>query len=328
MSLDFVLSRTAPDTPATSLASVVLGLSPDAVRHALARRLLTSPEVRQLLDLAPEMLRSLANELTSREVLELGSISGPVVWPQTISARAANGFPSDLFVCRRAERSTDIPANRVLLHALILLERASRDLERYGTPLDEIPALAEVRALGRQARSFRSHRRLGAVTRPKGSIGDDVRLTLKSRNAKAYQPAIDVVRRHRRTLCADDLGGLVDRNTTLMCSIARPAVEVLDHLVGRPHTLEVHRGRLWAGPLSFAHPGPRTLERWPSVQIGERVIAISPPGERRQSPLTLEEQKRYADGEAPIVAVTDPTSAEDLALIRTMAERGLAAAAR
>ena len=90
MSIEFVLGRTSPDLPRTQLASTLLGLSPEAVRHVLARRLLDSPEARHLLDVAPGMMRSLDNELQTRETLEMGTISGPDMWPKTISARAAS----------------------------------------------------------------------------------------------------------------------------------------------------------------------------------------------------------------------------------------------
>ncbi len=326
MSLDLVLARTSPDTSAPALLSVLFGLSPDAARHLLARRLLASDEARALLDASPMMLRSLANDLVAREVLEQGTISGSVVWPATITARAANGFPDDLFVCRRSERSSDIPENRVFLYALAQLERASRDLERYGTPLDELPVITEVKQLGRDARALKRNRRLDAVSKVSGSVSNDIRLTKRGRRAPAYRVAVDLVQRSRGPLRPEEFLGLVDRNTELLCSLAVAALAVVDELTGRQPMLEERDGRLWAGPLSFAHPGPRTLERWPSVQIGDRVLAISPPGERRNSPLTLEEQKRYAADEAPIVAVTDPNDPDDLATIRRIAERGLRAA--
>jgi len=323
MSIEFVLSRTSPDLPRTQLASTLLGLSPEAVRHVLARRLLDAPEARTLIAAAPDMLRSLDNELQTRETLEMGTISGPVVWPKTISARAANGFPSDLFVCKRPERTVDIPGNRVLLHALIQLERASRDLERYGTPMDEIPMLAEIRRLGRTARRLKRHRRLDTVAKIKGSVSEEIRKTMRSRRGAMYQPALALLELQRGPLRVQDFDGLADRNTELLCSLAKVAIEFIDELYGHHHVLELHHGRLWAGQLSFAHPGPRTLERWPSVQIGDKVVAVAPPGERRNSPLTVDEQKKYAEGEAPIVAVPDPDSDEGRALIAATGARGL-----
>ncbi len=323
MSIEFVLERTSPDLPRTQLASTLLGLSPEAVRHVLARRLLDSAEARRLIEVAPGMMRSLDNELQTRETLEMGTISGPVVWPKTISARAANGFPSDLFVCKRPERTVDIPGNRVLLHALSLLDRASRDLERYGTPMDEIPMLTEIRQLGRQARRLRRHRRLDGVAKVKGSVAEEVRKTIRSRRGGMYRPALELIAFDRGPLRVADLDGLADRNAVLLCSLARVAVGVVDEIFGQHHVFELHHGRLWAGHLSFAHPGPRTLERWPSVQIGERVVAVAPPGERRQSPLTVDEQKKYPDGDLPIVSIHEPESDEGRELIRATAARGL-----
>ncbi len=118
-------------------------------------RVATSPEAEALLEAMPKTVRSLATSLQTQTERCLGSLRGPVLWSETMSARASSFGDEGLFVCKTPSRAYDIDENRVLVAAL-----------------DVDPRLGPHRRAQQRARSrgSRSCGRPGATaTRPTGS---------------------------------------------------------------------------------------------------------------------------------------------------------------
>jgi hypothetical protein len=70
-------------------AEALVGLPPANARVLLAVALAASPEADELVEGIPGLLRSLAVSTTARPVRCDGEIRGPVLWSETMAARAA-----------------------------------------------------------------------------------------------------------------------------------------------------------------------------------------------------------------------------------------------
>src|SRR4051794_41006699 len=100
------------------VAESMLGLTPVAARLTSGVILASSPEVDQLIEEMPVIIRSLAIATTARNERLHGEVRGPVVWSETMAARASSAGDPAVFVCTNSVRAYDTAENRVLVGAL------------------------------------------------------------------------------------------------------------------------------------------------------------------------------------------------------------------
>ena len=98
----------------------------------------------------------------------INSVRGPVLWSETITARANALGNEDVFVCSITNRSFDTVENRLLVSALDAIARADRALR--GPTGDKVPDedAARISAVAREAASWRAHPRLKDVRSRRG----------------------------------------------------------------------------------------------------------------------------------------------------------------
>jgi hypothetical protein len=85
---------------------------------ALARlHFLLTPEVHQLLDGLPRLLRQLATTTAHQEEHSAERVRGAILWGSTIAARAVGGLPH-LYVTAPAQRAFQTPENELLVFVL------------------------------------------------------------------------------------------------------------------------------------------------------------------------------------------------------------------
>jgi hypothetical protein len=245
-----VLGRLArPYDPVRAVAAL-LGLPEPAVRRLVGAILATSDEAEDLLDAMPRLMRSLAIAHSDTPVRCAGEIRGPVLWSETIGARAAAAGDAGIVVCAAPERAFDTPENRVLVDALAHIAAAGRAAETPPEPDDELVARARHNA--HRARRHLDHRALAAIDRR-----PDRRSLLRTRtgNKRAtYAPALAVLARAEAPLHDDQLAALADGATAELLDLLGAVLDAAA-TAGSELRLRVRDHTLVAGPLRYAHPG-------------------------------------------------------------------------
>src|SRR4029077_13388682 len=116
--------------------SAITGLSISVVSQMVGVAIAGSPQASRLLDTLPMTLRSLSTSRTSHAERCKGELRGPVLWSETMSARASSFGDSDLYVCMTPSRVYDVDENRVLVAALVAVRDAGQ-VACENTPLRE-----------------------------------------------------------------------------------------------------------------------------------------------------------------------------------------------
>jgi hypothetical protein len=245
--------RLARPFPLAEAIDALIGLSPDAVHQLAGARLCTSPEAVDLRAAMPGLTRALTTSVNGFPVRSRGQIRGPVLWSETMSARAATYGDDDLFVCTAPQRDYDTPENRVLLQALTALSDSGRAVERIGAGRYDDEELRAARANARVARLFLDHPAFARVShdRLRPRLLKRVR---GSKSALRYRPALAVLERAAEPLPIEDLTPYCDRRTRLQHQAVLGIVVELERRGMRIPAFRVEDGTLLAGPLTYIHP--------------------------------------------------------------------------
>lgn len=236
-------------SPAVASAAVLTGIAVSDLTDATALALAASDEARALLDGMELRIRTLPTTVATSSERCVNSVRGPIMWAETITARANALGNDDVFVCMTTARSFDTVENQLLVEALDSIAAASRALrgptaERLEA--DDAERIAEVAA---EAARWRAEDRLAGV-KPHRLTGRAA-ARLRGGHRRTRMAPIQAVRaRAREPFCAEDVQGLADDWTEVL---HRTVVRVLD-AVGGPTVLTLSDGGLWCRALSFRHP--------------------------------------------------------------------------
>ena len=256
--------------------------------------------------------RSLATSLQTQTERCIGELRGPVLWSETMSARASSFGDEGLFVCKTPSRAYDIDENRVLVAALRRDPRGRPDAAEHNNdraledPLlrGGPPQRQRGQPLPRPPVAGQRHPR---APRSRGRI----KRTRSGKHRKSYQPALDMLeraaeparRRRRAWRCATSAPG---PSTRVLIGLDRPARAARRHpaaaVPGRARravlrtacSTTTHAG--WAtaaGPVGHrrrsaagrrARPAPRPEPRARRGRAGRRAPAAGRPwcDERRR----------------------------------------------
>lgn len=120
-----------------------------------------SPQAERLLDEFPRTVRGLATSMQIQNERCKGELRGPVLWSETMSARASSFGDPDLYVCMTPSHAYDIDENQVLMAALMAVRNAAKDAtENTPVKLQDDPLLP-----GRQAQRRRRLRASSSTRR-------------------------------------------------------------------------------------------------------------------------------------------------------------------
>lgn len=254
----------------------LLGLDEPTAHHLLARLVLGSEQAERLLEVAPQLIRVLRNEQGTLVRVE-ASIRGPILWPATISHRAASGFQDDLFVCASAVRNYDVAENRALAAALHELRRAGRQLDALGAEPSCRTHLA-LRSVARRASSLANHARLRHVATKRPSSRDLAKA--RSGTARvAYQPALDLLERISAGPALDDVAPFVDRRNAAHHDLLRTVVTALEAQGRVVAPFRSWRGELFSGHLRYLPPGERGAGQPAGVLLDDVAFVAAGPDE-------------------------------------------------
>jgi hypothetical protein len=240
--------------PIVDVAQALFGL-PAAISRQLSGALLaTSPEANALLAAMPKVLRGLSITTVQSAVRCQGEVRGPVLWSETMAARAGTAGATDVYVCLTAERAYDTPQNRVLVAALLAIRKAADAADPVARQAYNDEVLLRARINGTEARHYLEHRTMKGVNR-KRVDGRTIAKTRSGSRNDNYEPALAVLERSKSPVGLNHLLSFSDPRTAwqhwvIMALAAR--------LRARGHPLPVYRptpnGDLRAGRLTYRHP--------------------------------------------------------------------------
>lgn len=256
--------------------SALTGLSRPAVGELVGTAVATSPEAERLLAAFPRTVRSLATSMSTQAERCIGELRGPVLWSETLSARASSFGDPDLYICATPSRAYDIDENRVLVAALLAVRDAARSaVEHLGaTHRYQDPLVRAAIRNGNDAGRYAEHPSLSDVTRRRPTPRA-LKRTRTGKKRASYEPAVAVLDRVADPLGPHDLLALCDRRTRAQHRVLLHVLEELEALGGPLPELRAEAGSLFAGPVQLHHPG-RAAERGglSGVVVGQLLVDV------------------------------------------------------
>jgi hypothetical protein len=270
---DELWARLARPFEMVPTVAAVVGLSAKSVEGLMDARVAGSSEADRLLAEFPRTVRSLATSIHTNAERCLGSLRGPVLWSETMSARASSFGDSHLFVCSAPGRAYDIDENQVLVHALLELQRAAKAAGgAAGIPSIDEPFLRTVRRNGHDAGRNLEHPALRAVSRRRPGARA-LKRTWSGKHRKTYAPALAMIERALHPLSADEVRACCDERTRAQHEVLMGLVRRLEAHGGRLPDFRAERGHLYAGPLQY-FPARRQGDRGrpTGIVIGKLLV--------------------------------------------------------
>ncbi len=293
--VDRIQSRLVRPFSPVGLVQALTGVPSRIARQVVSAHLAASTEAEALLEAMPHIVRSLAIATTDHPARCHGEVRGPVLWSETMSARAASAGDPGLFVCATTAKAFDTDENRVLKAALAAISRAGRDCE---VPGRELAVPEELRRRARlnsnRADHFLGHRTLSDVPAAKVRARSLTRTRAGHRRG-TYRPAVDLLDRAGRPVDGAALDPIIDPLSRPMLELFADVLDALDERAGAPMPLRSTHGRLVAGPVSY--------EPLAGVGVGRARVRDLPAAlaQLRRSPLD-------AAPEGPLVGGPPPAS--------------------
>ncbi len=231
-----IWDRVDPTARGGVAVHALCGIPQEAMAELAVLVAAASAEAEVLLQTTPQLLRVLSSSTSMAAERCVGHVQGPVLWSETLNARAHTLGGDDVFVCGVMQRDFDTPENEVLLSALDLLGRAGALLEHVAADYVDDETHELIAARSAVARSLRAERALDGVRRNRAGNMQVHRVRM-GRHSKRYEPALSVLRRRSEPFRAADLAVVSDARTigqlrglALMCDALERRGVVLEHL--------------------------------------------------------------------------------------------------
>ena len=269
-----IWQRLARPFDVAAVADALMGLRPVVVDALGAVKLCSSHQADALLAAMPGLSRSLATSVRATALRCRGEVRGPVLWSETMSARASSFGDDDLFVCSAPQRDYDTPANRALVQALRAMHKASAALDHAPEAWHGDDRLHRARSNSRAAHQWVEHPSLSAVGRDRVDVRDLQRVR-GGKSAARYAPALALLEVAAEPVGATELVRLCDAGTIAHHELI---MNVVDELQKRGLALppfRVEGATLMAGPLTFIHERHRLGDaQLHGIVLGHVVIDI------------------------------------------------------
>jgi hypothetical protein len=297
-----------PFEPAAVLAAMA-GLSMAEAATVVAAAVAGSTEADRLLDELPRTIRSLATSTTIHHERCRGGLRGPVLWSETMSARASSFGDQDLYVCMTPARAYDVDENRVLVAALVAVRDAADLVTEHTPPEDRgSPAYRRLRRNGHDAGRFVEHPSLQAVGRelPRGRA---LKRTRAGKKRRQYEPALDLLHRAANPLGLADVRSRGDERTATQLMLLTGLLAGLERAGVRLPAVRAVDDRLQVGALTFHTRRAGDRRRRSGVTAGPVLIDVADvlgEPDRRRSEAAL----RARAGGRETILVTDEADLE------------------
>lgn len=235
----------------TTMAALT-GMGALAVSQIVGSALATGPEARRLLSSMHRNIRSLATSLQTHNQRCIGELRGPVMWSETMSARASSFGDRDLFVCATPTRAYDIDENQVLVAALATVAEGARAATEHVRGTSSDPLLEAAHRAGADAKRWLDHPSLVEVSRRRPGPRA-LRRTRSGKHRASYEPALAVLDRATEPLDVEVIGAWRDQRTRAQHRVLIEIIRRLERAGRRLPELRVERGAVFAGPVQYHH---------------------------------------------------------------------------
>ncbi len=263
-----------PFDPVGALEAMT-GLPPFACRQLVGLGLAVSDEADHLLEGIHDTIRSLAIATASVPVRAVGEIRGPVLWGETLAARAGSPGAGQVFICSAPLRAYDTEENRVLCHALSLVRAASTLVEHSVVGHDPDPSVQHARANGDRAAKALEHRSLLSVPRGRPS-NRALRKARSGSRANVYRPALNVLQRAAEPVEAATVVNSCDEHTRRQHALLLALHERFREFFVDPGPYRVEGATLRSGPLRYMHPRRADSDGIYGVLCGDLLVDVAP----------------------------------------------------
>lgn len=242
--------------PAVAAAVAVTGLPVPLIEDAARVSFALSCEFEALVEGIPERMRQLPSVLEDNPQRCVHSVRGPVMWSETMTARANSFGDEDVFVCRSVRRSFDCAENRLLVWLLERGSSAGRLLRRQsGTSgIAERMDPGELRRaeeIGARARASLNTPRLAGIPARSPNRTELSRMR-RTRAVGAETSVLLTARaRARQPFTAEELASLCDGATAGM---HEGVLEAFRAAGGAHFTFDCSRNTISCGGVGWRHP--------------------------------------------------------------------------
>jgi len=285
--LDDLWGRLARPFEAASTIGALIGISPKDLDRQVGLTVANSPEAEHLLDEFPRTVRSLATSMKTHAERCVGELRGPVLWSETMSARASTFGANDVYVCATPSRAYDIDENQVLKWALVKLNLAAESaLEGVSSHSEEL-VYRKVRRAGNDAGRFSEHPSMARVSIRRPNLRT-LKRTRSGKKSHAYLPAIAFIRKLSEPIDAAFVRRLRDPHTIRQHELLMTIVHLLeDHTENHLPEFRIEQGALYAGPVQY-HNHHRLADGkvQSGVVVGQLLVDVPPEG------MTFEDAER------------------------------------
>lgn len=269
-------SRLSRPFSVVSTVSVLTGLSRPAVGELVGTVIATSPEAERLLEEFPRTVRSLATSMGTQAERCIGALRGPVLWSETLAARASSFGDPDLYICATPSRAYDIDENRVLVAALLAVRDAGHDALEHigGRQRYQDPLIRTAIRNSHDAARFAEHPSLTRVARGKPSPRA-IKRTRSGKKKASYEPALQMLERAADPLSIEQVRAVCDRRTRAQHLLLMRLVHRLEARGGHLPPFRAELASLYAGPVQFHHPR-RAAERGglAGIVVGQLLVDV------------------------------------------------------
>ncbi|MGI9577095.1 MAG: hypothetical protein ACR2OH_02725 [Microthrixaceae bacterium] len=239
--------------PAVAAAAALTGVSATLLRDAAKVSFTASVECEAILSSMTERERSLPMQLDS--VLErcVHEVRGPVIWSETMTARANAFGDEDVFVCATVRKGYDAPQNQLLVW---ILSEAAHSFKAVRGPLGEFMVAGDrrrVEEMAINARKWRQSSRLSSVA-PRRPGTREMQRMRTGRHGEQVEPLLTARRRLLQPFSAQDIEDLTDERTTILHTGVLEVFDAVSEAVGLEMVVEFDSGAMRVGPVAFRHP--------------------------------------------------------------------------
>lgn len=270
-----IWSRRTRGSHTVAFATSLTGISASKLNNFVSVSLAASDEASRLLDDMESLFRTMATTIGTQSERCVNSIRGPVLWAETITARANALGNDDVFVCGTSSRSFDTVENRVLAAALESIAKAEKVLRGPGRDDVALPDDVCERALrsAMLAKKWRNGPRLAEVSTRRLS-GREMAHLKGSRRLARMSAVVAVRDRQAEPFEPSHIVEMSDSWTREFHDFVVSTVAELSKHMRLPHKLTCFEGAIWAGPVSFRHPA---AAGGAPVGLALRGIPLLPP---------------------------------------------------
>lgn len=263
--------------PAVAAAAAITGVPSAVLRDAAKVSFTASVECESILTSMDERVRVLPMQLNSALERCVHEVRGPVIWSETMTARANAFGDEDVFVCATVRKGYDDPQNRLLVW---LLGEAAHSFKAVRGPVGDYMTAGDRRRIEEvaiTARKWRQSPRLLAVS-PRRPTTREIQRMRTGRHGEQVEPLLIARRRLLQPFAAQDIEELTDERTAIMHTGVLEVFEAVSRAAGFELVVGFDSGAICLGPVSFRHPDSRgTAPRGLSVagqMVGDLDQAI------------------------------------------------------